>query len=372
MPLPLKGNPLLPEPLIFLGIPVHLFSLFASLGLLLGIYVTGREMMRLKIPRDLLVDLAFAVMLPAFLGARLLFILVHFDFYLSTPMSGIKIWEGGLILYGGLLGGLAGGFIFCRSRKVSFAKLGDAVALGLASGFALSRLGCLSAGCCYGKPASAPWGIVFTHPMALAPLNLALHPTQIYDFFLELGIYWILVFLRARKTFDGEILLLYFILASAARLLLEHFRADSHFITPLLAVVIMSIAVLIWCQLKIKKGESMRPILKLTTLILVVAFFAACGIIKTQQLTRGHDIGAGNVNRIQKGITTEREILHLFGPPTKQRETAEGKEFFYEYSKAGGPQWNLLISVGGGTLTKTLLIWFDKNGVVTDYVFKTS
>lgn len=111
---------------------------------------------------------------------------------------------------------------------------------------------------------------------------------------------------------------------------------------------------------------------KLTLLIFAAVFFAACGIIKTQQITRGQDIRATDVSQIKKGVSTERDILHLLGPPTKSRETEDGKEFFYEYAKSGGPQWNLLISVGGGTAIKTLLVWFDKNGVVTDYVFKSS
>jgi len=361
---------LIPEPLILFGFPIHLFGLFASLGLLIGIYATGREMVRLQIPKDLLMDLAFAIMIPAFLSARLLFIFVHHDFYFSSPLNIIKFWEGGLILYGGLLGGLTGGFLFCRSRQVSFLKLGDAVALGLAIGFAVSRLGCLFAGCCYGKPTSVPWGIVFTHPMALAPLNVALHPTQIYDFFLELGIYWILLSMRARKTFNGEILLLYFILAPASRLLLEQFRADSHFITRLLAGAILAVAVSIECQLKTRKGKSMKPKLKLAALVLAAVFFTACGIVRTQTLTRGHDIKSSDVDRIVKGTTTEKDLLKLFGPPTKVRDSATGKEFYYEYTQSGGPQWNLLISVGGGTTTKTLLVWMDKNGVVTDYAYK--
>ena len=107
-----------------------------------------------------------------------------------------------------------------------------------------------------------------------------------------------------------------------------------------------------------------HPASRLIPLIFAAAFFAACGIIKTQQILQGHDIRATDVSQIKKGVTTEKEIVRLFGPPTKWRETEEGKEFFYEYLRGGGPQWNLLISVGGGTATKTLLVWLDKNGVV--------
>ncbi len=97
-----------------------------------------------------------------------------------------------------------------------------------------------------------------------------------------------------------------------------------------------------------------------------------CGIISTQKVSRGFDIHSSDVDAIQKGTTNEHDILRLFGPPTKVRDTDSGKEYFYEYSKDGGIRWNLVFSFGGSTTTKTLLVWFDKNGVVTDYAFKKS
>lgn len=75
---------------------------------------------------------------------------------------------------------------------------------------------------------------------------------------------------------------------------------------------------------------------------------------------------------MQKGVTTEKEVLKTFGPPTKVRETDRGKEFLYEYSKSGGPRWDLGISVGGSTVTKSLIVWLDKRGIVEDYAFKRS
>ena len=115
-----------------------------------------------------------------------------------------------------------------------------------------------------------------------------------------------------------------------------------------------------------------KPTSKLIPLVFAAVFFAACGIIKTQQITRGYNIQATDVSQIKKGVSTERDVLRLFGPPMKSRETSDGKEFFYEYAKSGGPQWNLLISVGGDTTSKTLLVWFDKNNVVTDYAYKSN
>lgn len=367
-----------PEPIFIFGFSIHLFGLFAGLSIFLGYWVTYLELKRLNISTSFLPDLALAVLIPAFLGARLLFVFEHWPNYLSRPPDIFKFWEGGLALYGGLLGGLLGGWMFCRRRQFSFSRLSDPVALGLCIGLAVSRLGCLASGCCFGKPTTLPWGIVFRSPATLAqPLGTPLHPTQLYSFFIGMTIFAYLLTLRGRKRFDGQLLLSYFILESATRILLEFVRAHSYFITSLLAFLIFTISVVCFAQRDNRmkeRGETsmIRPAPKLITLVLVAVFFAACGIIKTQQVTRGHDILAGSVAQIKKRVTTEKELIHLFGPPTKWRETPDGKEFFYEYSKAGGPQWNLLISVGGGTSTKTLIVWLDKNDVVTDYAYKTS
>lgn len=348
-----------PEPIVLLGIPIRLFGVFAALSILLGYFITALEMKRLGIRTHFLADFALAVLISAFLGARFFFITEHWPIYAASPLKILKFWEGGIALYGGLLGGLLGGYVFCRKKKFSFAQLSDPVALGLCFGLAFSRLGCLAAGCCYGKPTALPWGIIFESPLAIArPLQVPLHPTQVYSFLIGMAIFAFLMTQRRRKVFDGQILLTYFLLESASRILIEFVRADSYFITPLLAVGMFGVSAIRMMQLKTKqKGESLmaKPISKLIPLIFAVIFFAACGVIRTQQMTRGHDIHSTDVSQIRKGVSTEKDILHLFGPPTKSRETADGKEFFYEYAKSGGPQWNLLISVGGGTATKSLL-----------------
>jgi outer membrane protein assembly factor BamE (lipoprotein component of BamABCDE complex) len=107
-------------------------------------------------------------------------------------------------------------------------------------------------------------------------------------------------------------------------------------------------------------------------LLIAVAVFAACGIVKTDKVTRGHNLVSSDVSSIVNGSTTEREVLKMFGPPTKVRDTAEGQELLYEYAQSGGPRWDLLVKVGGSSHTKSLLVWLDKNGVVSDYAFKAT
>jgi outer membrane protein assembly factor BamE (lipoprotein component of BamABCDE complex) len=116
---------------------------------------------------------------------------------------------------------------------------------------------------------------------------------------------------------------------------------------------------------------------RLTAILLVIFFtagllFVGCGIVKTDKVEHGFDIQDVDVQNIVKGKTTERDILKTFGPPTKAKDTNEGKEYLYEYSKEGGLRWNLIVSVGGGSTIKTLIVWFNKQKVVTDYAFKRS
>ncbi len=365
-----------PEPIIFLGLPIHLFGLFLILGIVTSYLAVHREMARLKLPVDTLPDLSFAILTGAFLGARLLFILFHWGSYFTNPIGIFKVWTGGLVLYGGVLGGLIGGLIFCKKQKLPFAKFADVVAFGLPLGFGIGRLGCLAAGCCYGKPTASLWGIIFHNPLAIArPLEVSLHPTQIYSLISECFIFLILFYRRDKKTFSGEILLTFLLLETATRFGIEFFRAESHFATFLIAILIFAVSFICYIQLKNKnKGGimKMKSAFKLAIPMAAIFFFAACGIISTQEMHRGHDIEHSDVNTIVKGRTTETEVVKVFGPPTKVRDTDQGKELFYEYEKTGGFKWNFVLSIGGGTVTKTLLVWLDKNGVVTDYAFKTT
>jgi phosphatidylglycerol:prolipoprotein diacylglycerol transferase len=102
----------------------------------------------------------------------------------------------------------------------------DILALGLPLGQSVGRLGCFMAGCCYGKPTDLPWGVTFTHPETLGPLGVKVHPTQLYESFLALGVFAVLYRLRARKQYDGQLVVTYFLLAGLVRFAVEFFRGD--------------------------------------------------------------------------------------------------------------------------------------------------
>ena len=96
------------------------------------------------------------------------------------------------------------------------------------------RIGCFMAGCCYGAPADLPWAVTFTNPQSLCPIREPLHPSQLYEAILALGVFGLLYGVRTRKRFDGEMLLAYFALAGLVRFVVEFFRSPVDYRGPVL------------------------------------------------------------------------------------------------------------------------------------------
>jgi phosphatidylglycerol:prolipoprotein diacylglycerol transferase len=134
---------------------------------------------------------------------------------------------------------------YLRKHNLSLWKVGDLWSPGVALGQSIGRIGCFMAGCCYGKPTDLPWGVVFTHPLSLAPLHVSLHPTQLYASLAGLAIFVVLMFLSIRKKYQGQVFLWYLILHSTARLLVERFRGDDRGMVPGTEMTITQLATLL-------------------------------------------------------------------------------------------------------------------------------
>ena len=102
----------------------------------------------------------------------------------------------------------------------------DIMAVAMPLGQFIGRLGCFMAGCCYGKECHLPWAVTFNNPDTLAPVGVAVHPTQLYESFLSLGVFFFFLWWRHRQTFPGQILGAYLLLAGAVRFFVEFFRGD--------------------------------------------------------------------------------------------------------------------------------------------------
>ena len=134
------------------------------------------------------------------------------------------VWSGGFVL------ALAMCIWYMRRNHLPVLRICDVFAPGLALGHAFGRVGCFAAGCCWGRETHVPWAVTFHNPLANeivgTPLNVPLHPTQLYEMVVELCNCLFLVWLIRRKKFEGEIIGTYMIIYGVARYFIEFFRGD--------------------------------------------------------------------------------------------------------------------------------------------------
>lgn len=222
------GIPLAGVGLVRLGeIKLHSYGVLISMGFLAGIAMAVREGQRAGMDPEKILDFSFWVLVAAIVGSRLLYIITTYKTYLKQPEKLFRIWEGGLVFYGGLLACMLVAIWFVRKHNMSFWKLSDAVIPSVALGQSFGRMGCFAAGCCYGKQVtleSVPWAVKFSS--GLATKGAYLHPTQLYESFGTLVIFFALVAIRSRKRYDGQVLVWYLLLYPIERFTVELLRGD--------------------------------------------------------------------------------------------------------------------------------------------------
>ncbi len=212
------------------SITVHTYGLFVALGFVAAIILTLRLGSSAGIGPSLIVDMGVYVIAAAIVGSRLMYVLVHLEYFKVHPLEALKIWRGGLAFSGGIIAVLITVFCYGKRHLLSFWAAGDLWAPGAALGQAVGRIGCFMAGCCYGKPASGPLGVVFTDANTLAPQNITLYPTQILSAAGGGLMAIVLLMIYKKKKFPGQVLLWYLIFHSTLCLLVEKYRGDRHFI----------------------------------------------------------------------------------------------------------------------------------------------
>lgn len=207
-------------------ITIYSYGFFLAIGFMLAIVYVTREAQRVGVDPQKMSDLAFYLIISAIIGARLLFIITELHDFIENPIEVFKIWKGGLVFYGGFIGALIAGIWYVKRNKMPLWKTADIIAPAIALGQSLGRIGCFSAGCCYGKECDQPWAVTFTDPNSLARLGVPLHPTQLYESALDFGIFLFLITFKKRKSFDGQLIWLYTLFYAVARLVVESFRGD--------------------------------------------------------------------------------------------------------------------------------------------------
>lgn len=211
----------------FKGLTVHTYGLMAGLGFIAAIFTATYCGRKNQIKGEDISDLALYIMISAIIGARLFYVLVEPGFFMANPLEIFKVWNGGLVFYGGFILAVITSIVFVKLRSLDLGKTADSIAPGIAIGHSFGRIGCFFAGCCYGKATDLPFGIVFNNSNSLAPTGVCLHPTQIYSSLSNFFIFLVLIYFMGKKKKDGDVFLLYLFLYGVLRMIIEYFRGDN-------------------------------------------------------------------------------------------------------------------------------------------------
>lgn len=203
---------------------VHGYGLMIAIGVIAAYMMAEYRAKKKNMDPDNVLSLVIWALVSGYIGSKLLFIITILPDVFKDPSILKNIWQG-WVVYGGIIGGVIGIMIMCRVKKLDFWQYIDLTAPSMALAQGFGRIGCLLAGCCYGRPATSAFAITF-HNSAFAPNNIALVPTQIISSGLDFANAFVLLWLDRKKKCDGQIMALYMMFYSAGRFVLEYFRGD--------------------------------------------------------------------------------------------------------------------------------------------------
>jgi len=172
---------------------------------------------------DLLIDVTLAILIGAVVGSRLMAVALNWGDFAGHPIDIVKVWQGGLSFHGGLLGGVAGCWLYMSRSEVAFLRIADFLSPSIAIGYAVTRVGCFLNGCCHGTPSDLPWAIALPH-VAGGGADVTRHPAQLYASLASLIIFGLLLAVRKHLGRNGHLFLAYLIFYSIGRFIVEFFR----------------------------------------------------------------------------------------------------------------------------------------------------
>lgn len=212
-------------------ITIYTYGFFFALGILSGLMLSLKLAKKENIDRRKISDLIFYTILIALIGAKLSLFFHEIKYYLKYPSEIKYLLTSGGTFYGGLIFGLIFAFWYIKKHKLNLKAILDIAGPSIALGHFFGRLGCFSAGCCFGRPAGdSIIGVVFKNPFAGShtgvPLNTPIYPTQLMESILNLLNFIILFFAFKKKKFEGQIFVMYIFNYSIIRFFVEYFRGD--------------------------------------------------------------------------------------------------------------------------------------------------
>ena len=220
-------------------IRIYSYGVMLAIAFLVSISLASKRCVLFKITKEHLNTLFLILLLSGIVGARIVYVISNFDFFINYPLDIFMINRGGLVFYGGLIFAPVFGVIYAKKKGISITDAADLLAPFIALGHSIGRIGCFLNGCCFGRPTDSIFGIQFP----LSPV--AVYPTQIFSSAGLFCIFLVLFFMQKKRKFKGQIIASYMVLYGAFRFFIEFLRGDlmSIFYNLTLTQIISIIAV---------------------------------------------------------------------------------------------------------------------------------
>jgi len=225
-------------------------GLFTALAVILAVLLTAWLAKRGGIREDDVYSTALWAVPGGIVGARLIHVIDKIDYYIANPLDIFALQQGGLSIFGALLGGTLVGVAYARYRGLPVARLADLAAPGMLVAQMVGRIGCTINGDAHGSPTTLPWGLIYTHDGAFLPRDwildrVATHPTPVYEILWDLLVLAVIWRLRGRMKPDGALLVLYLMIYSFGRFFISFLRMDPVVALGLQQAQLISILVLV-------------------------------------------------------------------------------------------------------------------------------
>ena len=264
-----------PTSIVLFGLTFHWYGVIIAVGMALAVALARARERRLGLPRDTALDLALIGIPAAIVGARLYYVLFSWREYAANPIRALYIWEGGMAIYGGIIGGVLAGWLYARRKGLPFLRLADLAAPSIALGQAIGRWGNFVNQEAYGAVATQPWQQRFPISVFIRADGQWHFATFFYESAWCFIIVAALLIAERRHRFrrDGEIFRSYVFLYALERALVEGLRTDSLRLGPFRVSQLLSLAALLTCA-AIALAQAKKKTVPAITLALCVAMAA--------------------------------------------------------------------------------------------------
>ncbi|MBQ8782699.1 MAG: prolipoprotein diacylglyceryl transferase [Clostridia bacterium] len=263
-------------------ITIRWYGAIIAFGFLLAVLFGGRTAYKWKMSLDKMIDVLIYGTIFAIIGARLYYCIFEWDRYKDNPLEIFAIWNGGLAIYGGIIGGIAAAFVVCKIRKLNFYNLLDIGGMSLLIGQGIGRWGNFANQEAFGTNTDLPWGMwskktalyIMDHQSTFAEKgiemdpNLPVHPTFLYESIWCIIGFFVLFFITKKlRIFSGQTFLCYGVWYGTGRMIIEGFRTDSLYVgdttirvSQLLSFAIVMVCLVALIALTVKYKKNPQPI----------------------------------------------------------------------------------------------------------------